>query len=242
MEQAATMSHQAMGYDRTSTMFSPDGRLLQVEYAKKTIRQGSTAIGIVCKDGVLLITDKRITNKLIVNESVEKLFQIDAHIGAAVSGFVSDGRILVEKARVRSQQHQVTYGGPIDILELVKYVCDMKQWFTQVGGARPFGVSLLFGGIDEDNGLKLFVTEPSGIYFQYKAISVGEGEVEVNSILEKEYRDNMNLDAGIKLGVKALRKVLGKEFDIERLSAAKIDLISKKFNKINLDEIKRLVK
>jgi len=81
MEQAATMSHQAMGYDRTSTMFSPDGRLLQVEYAKKTIRQGSTAIGIVCKDGVLLITDKRITNKLIVNESVEKLFQIDAHIG-----------------------------------------------------------------------------------------------------------------------------------------------------------------
>src|SRR3989344_9233213 len=103
MEQS-TMSHQMMGYDRTSTMFSPDGRLLQVEYAKKTIRQGSTAIGIVCKDGVLLLTDKRIANKLIISDSVEKLFQVDEHIGAAVSGFVSDGRILIEKARVRAQQ------------------------------------------------------------------------------------------------------------------------------------------
>ena len=109
------MSHQMMGYDRTSTMFSPDGRILQVEYAKKTIRQGSTAIGIVCKDGVLLLTDKRIANKLIISDSVEKLFQVDEHIGAAVSGFVSDGRILIEKARVRAQQHRVTYDEPIDV-------------------------------------------------------------------------------------------------------------------------------
>ena len=215
-QQQQTISHQMMGYDRTSTMFSPDGRLLQVEYAKKTIRQGSTAIGIVCKDGVLLITDKRISNKLIVSESVEKLFQIDDHIGSAVAGFVSDGRVLVEKARVRAQQHKVTYGGPIDMLELVKYICDLKQWFTQVGGARPFGVSLLFGGIDEDGDIKLFVTEPSGVYFQYKATAVGEGEIEVNSILDKEYKENMTMDSGIKLAIKALSMALGKDFDIRR--------------------------
>ena len=240
MEQ--TMSHQMMGYDRTSAMFSPDGRLLQVEYAKKSIRAGSTAIGIVCKNGILLITDKRIVNKLIGSESVEKLFQIDEHIGATVSGFDSDGRVLVERARVRAQQHRVTYGGPIDILELVRYICDIKQWMTQVGGARPFGVSVLVGGIDDDNEVKLFVTEPSGIYFQYKAVAVGEGEVEVTNILTKEYKENMDIDAGIKLGIKTLKKALGKEFDIERLCAAKIDLASKKFNKIDLNYIKKLTK
>src|SRR3989338_7199270 len=189
MEQT-TVNHQMMGYDRTSTMFSPDGRLLQVEYAKKTIRQGSTAIGMVCKEGVLLITDKRVANKLIIGETVEKLFQVDDHIGATISGFVSDGRILIERARIKAQQHRVTYDEPVDLLELVRYISDMKQWFTQIGGARPFGVSILFGGVDEDGVPRLYATEPSGIFFQYKAVAVGEGEVEVGAILYKEYNDN----------------------------------------------------
>lgn len=240
MEQ--TMSHQIMGYDRTSTMFSPDGRLLQVEYAKKTIRQGSTAIGIVCKDGILLITDKRVVNRLIISESVEKLFQIDSHIGAAVSGFVSDGRVLIEKARVKAQQYRVTYDEPVDILELVKGICDIKQWFTQIGGARPFGVSIIFGGVDEDEQIRLFVTEPSGIYFQYKAVAVGEGEVEVNNILSNDYRENLTIEEGIKISVKALKKALGKEFDIERLSAAEIRKDDKKFKKIDINSIKKIIK
>src|SRR3989344_2809325 len=109
-----SMQHQMMGYDRAATMFSPDGHLLQVEYAKKTVRQGTNAIGIVCKDGVLLIADRRISEKLIVPESVEKIFQIDSHIGAAASGIVSDGRILVERAQILAQQHRVTYDSPID--------------------------------------------------------------------------------------------------------------------------------
>ena len=241
MEQS-TMSHQMMGYDRTSTMFSPDGRLLQVEYAKKTIRQGSTAIGIVCKDGVLLLTDKRIANKLIISDSVEKLFQVDEHIGAAVSGFVSDGRILIEKARVRAQQHRVTYDEPIDVLEMVKNICDMKQWFTQVGGARPFGVSILFAGVDEDNEIKLYATEPSGIFFQYKATAVGEGEVEVNDMLLKEYGDDMSLEDGFKLAIKAFKKVLGKNFDVNRLSGAYIKKNERKFTKVDMNYIKKLAK
>ncbi len=241
MEQAV-VNHQMMGYDRTSTMFSPDGRLLQVEYAKKTIRQGSTAIGMVCKEGILLVTDKRIANRLIVGESVEKLFQVDEHIGATISGFVSDGRILIERARIRAQQHRVTYDEAIDVLELVRGICDMKQWFTQVGGARPFGVSILFGGVDEDGGVKLFATEPSGIFFQYKAVAVGEGEVEVNNMLNKEYKDGIVLQEGIKLAIRGLKKVLIKDFDVERLSAAYIDVNEKKYKKIDVGMLRKLSK
>ena len=121
------MPHQLMGYDRAITMFSPDGRLLQVEYAKKTVRQGSTAIGIVCKDGVLLVTDKRIVDPLVISESVEKIFQIDSHIGSTASGILSDARVLIERAQLKSQQHRITYDTDIDILSIVKDICDLKQ-------------------------------------------------------------------------------------------------------------------
>ncbi|MDO8556615.1 MAG: proteasome subunit alpha, partial [Nanoarchaeota archaeon] len=141
--QPTDMSHQAMGYDRTSAMFSPDGRLLQVEYAKKTVKQGTTAIGVVCKDGALILADKRISEKLIVPSSVEKIFQIDQHIGATASGIVSDGRILIERAQVLAQQHRVTYDTPMETDNLVKQISNLKQMYTQVGGARPFGVSLM---------------------------------------------------------------------------------------------------
>src|SRR3990167_1697096 len=143
-----SMQHQMMGYDRASTMFSPDGRLLQVEYAKKTVRQGTSAMGLVCKDGVLLVADKRILEKFIVPQSIEKVYQIDEHIGATASGILSDGRILIERAQLLCQQHRVVSDRPIDTHSLVKEICDIKQMYTQVGGARPFGVAILFGGVD----------------------------------------------------------------------------------------------
>ena len=129
--QTDEMSHQAMGYDRASIVFSPDGRLLQVEYAKKTVKAGTTAIGVVCKEGVLIIADKRIVEKLIVDSTVEKIFQIDEHLGATASGILSDARILIEKAQVISQQHRVTYDTPITTETLVKEICNIKcimQW------------------------------------------------------------------------------------------------------------------
>ena len=180
------MSHQMMGYDRTSTMFSPDGRLLQVEYAKKTVRQGTTAMGLVCKDGVLLVADKRVIDKFIVAKSIEKVFQIDDHVGATATGLLMDGRVLIEKAQVAAQQHKVTYDEPIDVQSLVKEICNYKQLFTQMGGVRPFGVSLIFGGVDNDNGPKLFLTDPTGIFFEYKAVVIGEAENEIREILDKE--------------------------------------------------------
>lgn len=227
---------QAMGYDRTSTMFSPDGRLLQVEYARKTVRQGTPTIGIVCKDGVLLVADKRITERLIVSKSIEKVFQIDEHIAAVATGIVSDGRVLIERAQLLAQQHRVTYDEPIDTKSLVKEICNIKQAYTQYGGARPFGVSILFGGVDDNP--RLFVTDPTGIFFEFKATVVGEYEEEIKEILNKEYKENMSVQDGLRLAIKALKKVLGKQFDIERVCGACVGL-DKKFRYLSRGEINK---
>jgi len=231
------MNHQLMGYDRAITMFSPDGRLLQVEYAKKTVKQGSTAIGITCKDGVLLCTDKRIVDKLVVPESVEKIFQIDDHIGATASGILSDARVLVERAQLKAQQYMVTYDSPIDTLSIVKDTANLKQLCTQSGGLRPFGVSLLFAGVDNGRP-KLFETDPTGIYFEYKAAAIGEGDAEVEEILHKEYKPDMNLDDGLRLAIKALATVVDENFSIERLDCCIISTEQKKFKRVDENKLK----
>lgn len=235
------MPHQLMGYDRAITMFSPDGRLLQVEYAKKTVRQGSTAIGLVCKDGVLLVTDKRIVDPLIISESVEKIFQIDDHICATASGILSDARVLIERAQTKAQQHRITYDSNIDILTVVKDICDLKQVCTQSAGLRPFGVSVLVAGVDSD-GPKLFETDPTGIYFEYRASVIGEGEPEIEEILHKQYKDDMLIEDGFKLALKALAKVLDKEFNANRIDAAFIKTESKVFEKIPKAKIEKYLK
>lgn len=230
------MSHQMMGYDRASTLFSPDGRLLQVEYAKEAVKQGSTAIGMVCKDGVLLVVDKRVADRLIVAESVEKIFQVDDHIGATAVGFVMDGRVLLERAQIVVQQHRVTYDEPMDTAELVKEICDIKQLYTQLGGARPFGVSIIFMGVD--NRPSLYVTDPTGIFFEYKAAVVGEGESEVRKILEKEYNENLTIEDGLKVALAALKRVLGKDFDLKRVDGAYITSSGKNFTKVERKKLK----
>lgn len=230
-----------MGYDRSSTMFSPDGRLLQVEYAKKAVRQGTTSLGIVCKDGVLLLADKRIIGKLIIPDSVEKVFEVDGHIGAAATGYLMDGRVLIERAQLIAQQYRVNYDSPMDTLLLVKEIANMKQAYTQFGGARPFGVSVLFAGVDDD-GPQLFLTDVTGIYFQYKATAVGEAEVQLNEILEKEYTDDVTLENGMKLGVSAFKKVFGKDFDVERIDGAFIKTADRSFKRVDKDYLRKLAK
>jgi proteasome alpha subunit len=230
-----------MGYDRASTMFSPDGRLLQVEYAKKTVSQGTTAIGIVCKDGVVVIADKRVTESLVVPSSVEKVFQIDDHIGSAAAGILSDGRMLIERARLIAQQNKVTYGTPIETITLVKEICDIKQSFTQFGGARPFGVSLLFIGAD-DGKSSLFVTDPTGIFVEYKATAIGEAENEIKAMLTSQYNDEITVKEGIRMGINMLKKVLGKGFDIKRVDAAYIMGDEKKFVRMEGEDIKKFTK
>jgi proteasome alpha subunit len=240
-ENMQPMQHQMMGYDRAITMFSPDGRLLQVEYAKKTVRQGSTAIGMVCTDGVLLVADKRIVDKLIIPESVEKIFQIDDHIGATASGILSDARVLIERAQVRAQQHHVTYDTAIDTSTIVKEVASLCQICTQSGGLRPFGVSLIIGGVDND-GPKLFETDPTGIFFQFKATVIGEGEPEIEEILAKEYHERLSMQDGLALALSALNRVLDKNFSVERVDAAFISNKEKKLVKMKRSEIEKALK
>ncbi len=234
-----SVQHQMMGYDRAITMFSPDGRLLQVEYAKKTVRQGSTAIGIVCSDGVVLVADKRIVDKLVVAESIEKVWQIDDHIASTAAGILSDARVLVERAQVRAQQHKVTYDTPIDIITIVKDACDIKQICTQSGGLRPFGVSLLIAGIDTEP--KLFETDPTGLFFRYKATAIGEGEQEVEKVLQAEYKASITVEEALNLAVKSLFKIFGDKLTTDRLDGAYVLTKDRKYNKISLNKFEKIL-
>jgi proteasome alpha subunit len=229
--QQQQMNHQLMGYDRAITMFSPDGRLLQVEYAKKTVKQGSTAIGMICNDGVVLVTDKRIVDPLVVSDSVLKIFQVDEHIASTAAGIISDARVLIERSQLKAQQYKVTFDSPIDTLSIVKDICDLKQICTQSGGLRPFGVSLLVAGIDID-GPHLYETDPTGIFFEYKATVIGEGEQEGEEILHKEYKEDMTIEQGIKLAVKTLQTILKENFSIDRIDCVFIKTQKKQFTRV----------
>ncbi|PLW80361.1 proteasome subunit alpha [Candidatus Woesearchaeota archaeon] len=235
------MQHQMMGYDRAITMFSPDGRLLQVEYAKKTVRQGSTVIGMICKDGVLLVADKRLPDKLIVAEGVEKIFPIDDHLVATAAGIISDAQVLVDHAQVKAQQIKVTYGVDSDTLSIVKDVCSLKQVCTQSGGLRPFGVSLLIAGIDNNNSKKLYKTDPTGIYFQYKATVIGEGEPEIEPILFKEYKDDLSVEQGLSLSIKAMMKALNDKFESGRIDAAFVNAENRTMERVDKEKISKLI-
>ena len=231
-----------MGYDRSITMFSPDGRLLQVEYAKKTVKQGPTALAMVCKDGVIFVADKRIGSKLMVSEAIEKMFRIDDHIGATAAGIISDARVLVDRAQLKAQQHSVTYDSKIDVISVVKDMCDLKQICTQSAGLRPFGVSLLVGGVEDDGTIKLFVTEPYGLYFQHYAAVIGEGESELFPLLEKKYKNNMSIEEGFKLGLSLMKDFLKSEFNFDRMVAAYINVKDKRYTKLNNEEMKKFMK
>src|SRR5512136_450811 len=194
-----------MAYDRAITVFSPDGRLFQVEYAREAVKRGTTTVGLKFKDGVALIVDKRIASKLIESRSIEKIFQIDEHIGCATSGLVADARVLVDYARMLAQVNKVTYAEKMDIETLVKRLCDFKQNYTQYGGVRPFGTALLVAGVD-DLGVHLFETDPSGAFVSYKAGSIGAGRNAVMELFEEKYKEGMAQDESILLGLEALQK------------------------------------
>lgn len=199
-----------MAYDRAITVFSPDGRLFQVEYAREAVKRGTTTVGLKFKDGVVLIVDKRIASRLMEPKSIEKIFQIDRHIGCATSGLVADARILVDQARVIAQISKITYDEEMGVEALVKRVCDYKQNYTQYGGVRPFGTALLVAGVDEQ-GEHLFETDPSGALVSYKAGSIGAGRNVVMEVFEERYAENMDMEDAIVLGLRALKKATEEE-------------------------------
>jgi proteasome alpha subunit len=192
-----------MAYDRTIVVFSPDGRLLQVEYARQMVKNGSTSIGLVTSDAVILGVVKP-SAPLMVSESSKKIFEIDDHIAMVSSGSLADARSLAEMARVKAQINRVTYNEPISVSTLSKHICDKKHIVTQYAGVRPYGVGLLIGGVDE-TGPKLYETEPSGTMIEWKAQSIGRGVDKAKKILTTEYREGMTETEGSKLVVKALK-------------------------------------
>ncbi len=227
-----------MGYDRNITVFSPDGRIMQVEYARKTVNQGTPALGIVFKDGVALIAVKKIIDKLIVVDSVEKISIIDDHIGVTMAGLIGDGRVLIERAQKIAQRHTLTYNERVGIINITKEICNFKQAYTQYGGTRPYGVSLLIAGLDDKP--RLFVTEPSGIYFEYKATAIGDKNGELISFLEKNYKENLSRDEAVKLGLKTLKAVLKEGLDDSFVDIGYITTESGKFLRYSPAEIKKL--
>jgi proteasome alpha subunit len=192
-----------MAYDRAITVFSPDGRLFQVEYAREAVKRGTTTVGVKFRDGAILIVDKRITSRLIEPDSIEKIFVIDDHIGCATSGLVADARSLIDRARLDAQINEITYNEKIQTL--VKRICDFKQTYTQYGGVRPFGTALLIAGVDQ-TGARLFSTDPSGALMEYKAASEGAGRTGAMAYFEEHYKENVSMEEAIDLGIKALHK------------------------------------
>jgi proteasome alpha subunit len=236
------MQHQIMGYDRTSAIFSPDGHLLQVEYAEKTVRLGSSSIGMIANDGIVIIADKRIKDNLMVVESAAKIYEIDSHIAATAAGILSDARILIEKSQLQAQQHRVLYDSPIDTESIVREMANIKQTYTQYGGARPFGVSMMISGVDVNNMKKLFITDVTGNYFGFLATAIGENDEKLKDLLRKEYKENMDTEQCIKLSLSIFKRILGKNFDLSRFEAAYIKTKEKTFTRMNGDELKKFNK
>jgi len=239
MEMPIDMQHQAMGYDRTASMFSPEGHLLQVEYAEKTVRLGSSSIGMICSDGVFIVADKRFEDKLIIPKSANKIYEIDSHIISSVAGIVSDARVLIEKAQILAQQHRVTYDSPIEPELIIKEISNMKQQFTQYGGVRPFGVSLMVAGI---NGKKpeLYTSDITGNYLIYYANAIGENDEKIKEILRKKYKTELTIKEGVKLALDIFKEIQGKKFNLSRFELAYIKSDKGRVIRVEGEKIKEL--
>ena len=241
MDMPIDMQHQAMGYDRTATMFSPEGHLLQVEYAEKTVRLGSASIGMVCSDGVFILADKRVKDKLIVPTSANKIHEIDSHIIASVAGITSDARILIERAQVLSQQHRVTYDSAIEPELIIKEIANIKQQFTQYGGARPFGVSLMVAGIREKKP-ELYTSDITGNYFSYYTNAIGENDEKLKEKLREKFRAENGLKKGVKLALDILKEVQDKGFFQDQLELVYIRNEDSKIKRLVGEELKEFLK
>jgi proteasome alpha subunit len=233
------MQHQAMGYDRTATMFSPEGHLLQVEYAEKTVRLGVSSIGMVCTDGVFIIADKRIKDILITNDSSNRIHEIDSHIIASIAGITSDGRVLIDKAQLLAQQHRVTYDSPIEPESVIKTISDIKQQFTQYGGARPFGVSLMTAGVYEKKP-QVFTSDITGNYFSYYANAIGENDEKIKEKLREKYKKDLTIKQGVRVALDIFREIKGKDFNQNNFELAYIKKDEEKLKRLEGKDIKEL--
>ncbi|KAI3915114.1 hypothetical protein MKW92_030663 [Papaver armeniacum] len=193
-------------YDSRTTIFSPEGRLYQVEYAMEAIGNAGSAIGVLSKDGVVLIGEKKVTSKLLqTSKTTEKMYKIDDHVACAVAGIMSDANILINTARVAAQRYTFSYQEPMPVEQLVQSLCDTKQGYTQFGGLRPFG---------------LYASDPSGNYSGWKAAAIGANNQAAQSMLKQDYKDEITREEAVELAL----KVLSKTMDSTSLTSEKLEL------------------
>mmetsp|Transcript_91 Transcript_91/g.115 ORF Transcript_91/g.115 Transcript_91/m.115 type:complete len:267 (+) Transcript_91:103-903(+) len=234
-------------YDRGVNTFSPEGRLFQVEYAIEAIKLGSTAIGIRTKEGVILAVEKRVNSPLIVPESIEKIVEIDDHMGCAMSGLTADARTLVDHARVEAQAHWFTYNERMPVESCVNAVADMALDFSDSDKdrkrvmSRPFGVALLVGGYDSVDGPVLFNTDPSGTFTKYMAASIGSAQEGASSMLQEQYKEDMSLEEAETLALTTLRQVMEEKLSKENIEVAIIPASTGKFKLLNQAEVETVI-
>lgn len=223
------------GYDRAITVFSPDGRLYQVEYAIETVRRGTIAVGVKSKEGIVIAVEEK-PRKLQISESAHKIFQVEDHIGVAAAGYIPDARSQVENARFFSQSNRLIYDEPVDVEEVAKHLADQCQQFTQFAGVRPFGVALIIGGVNNGSS-RLFLTDPSGTYISYDAVAIGSGSDQVTDFLEKEYKENMTIDEASILATASIYLGSEEKESIQHIRMAQIKTDTKQFEVITEEKI-----
>jgi 20S proteasome subunit alpha 5 len=234
-------------YDRGVNTFSPEGRLFQVEYAIEAIKLGSTAIGIRTKEGVVLAVEKRLTSPLIDPSSIEKILEIDEHMGCAMSGLTADARTLIDHARVEAQAHWFTYNERMPVESNVHSIADMALDFADDKDkkrvmSRPFGVALLVGGVDPVDGPVLFNTDPSGTFTKYCAASIGSAQEGATNLLQEQYNKDMTLKEAETLALTTLRSVMEEKINSVNIEVAVISVATKKFQLYTKEALEELIK
>ncbi|MCL5007638.1 MAG: archaeal proteasome endopeptidase complex subunit alpha [Candidatus Marsarchaeota archaeon] len=220
-------------YDR-GVMFSPDGRLFQVEYAREAVRRGATSLGMITDTGVLLVAHKNILDPLIVPSTIQKIFKVDSFIGMAYSGMVSDGLHVVNILRQKTQTHRMVYDETQSIETVSRDIAEEMQLATQYGGIRPYAISMLIGGVDPHK--RLFEVEPGATLSGYKADAIGQGKKVATDILLKDYKDDIPMEDGISLAVDIIKKVSERKVEPTDME---ISHISKKRGFENITQISK---
>jgi proteasome alpha subunit len=216
-------------------MYSPDGRIYQVEYAMETVKRGTLALGISTKDGVIMAVEEK-PRTLQTKNITQKIFQVDFHIGIAAAGYIPDARVQVDGARFFSQGNRMTYDESVEVATVAKHLADQAHQFTQYGGVRPNGVAMIIAGVDQ-KGESIYITDPSGTYVQYSAIAIGSGSDDVNLFLEKYYSKDMSLEDAASLAIAAINLKAEQKEGVNHVKMAKISTESKVFEKVSEEDI-----
>ena len=227
-------------YDRALTIFSPEGRLYQVEYALEAVRRGTLIVGIKTENDVCLAAQIKVASTLMEIDSIDKLFKVDDHIGCAISGLHADSRVLINYARVQAQSYRLVYDEPVRLNMLVKSIADLKQMYTQYGGIRPFGCSLFFIGYDSD-GPQIYTTSPSGIYRSFKAFALGSGETTAREFIEKEYNPTFSLKEIQLLAIRTIKESVEDDITAETIKISQISSEDKRYKLLSKSEVESLI-